>query len=227
MTKEMKIGLGLAGVIIVLFGALFILNNYNYNQTLIREKNPNLTEEQRQAYDDRLTQADVQLAKTDLTDQSRYDLHMYKGVQLQGLGKYELAVQSFMEADKVMADNANTYVAMYTAQMDMNDIRGAQKSIRKAIELKPTDPDIWKKYIVMERERFGARDEQVRNMYQEALEKTNGHIDIVTSYAVFLEAIGDFGAAKGQWEKAIEINPANQSAYVSEIARIEAILKTQ
>jgi len=227
MTKEVKLGIGAVVLIVFLFAITVGLNHYNYEQSILREKDPKLSEESRKIYEDRLVQAETELVKSELTQDQRYEWLMYKSFQLFGLGKLQSSMDFLTQASLLKPENANPYVMMYTVQMDMQDNRGAHKNIKKALEVNPINPDIWKKYILLERERFGARDEQVRNMYQDALEKTNGHIDIVTSFAVFLESAGDLAGAKGQWEKAIEINPANQSAYVSEIARIEAILKTQ
>jgi len=224
MNKELKIGLVAGGVIVLLFALLFGLNHYNYQKSLIRETERNLTEDERKIYEDRLVLADTELAKEDLTTESRFDLLMYKGFQLYGLGQLESAVNYYTQATKILPENVNAYVAIHTAQLDMNDIRGAQKSIRKALELSPTDPDIWKRYIVLEKERFNAGDEQINNLYIDALRETQGHVDIITSYAVFLESTEKFQASIEYWQQAQTLNPEAHGLYQGEIDQLNTKL---
>lgn len=230
MKKEVKTGLIVLSALVVVVG-LFVtaawLNHYNYQKTLIYEKDPNLTQDERKIYEDRLAQADAELAKGDISIEQRYDWLMYKGFQLYGLGKYKEATNFIAQAVDLNPDNHTSYVAMYTVQLDMQDNRGAEKSIKRALELKPENADFWKKYIVLMQERFKLTTEEVSNLYKEALEKTSSNIDIITSYASFWESVGNNRFAVEYWQKAKTANPGNSTVYEAEITRLDQKIQAQ
>jgi tetratricopeptide (TPR) repeat protein len=227
MNTQTKVILSGVLVLVLFFAGLTWLNHYNYQSSLIREKDPGLTQDQRKIYEDRIALADAELAKSDLTQDQRFNALMSKGFQLYGLGKLEQSIEWYVKAAEVRPEDPNAYVAMYTSQLDMQDNRAAQKSIKQALELQPLNADAWKKYIVLERERFRAGNETLDGLYQEALSKTGHNIDIHTSYAVFLEGIGNLQGAKEQWQKSVEVYPANKAAYENEIRRLDQVIQTQ
>lgn len=222
MNTKVKLGLVAAAIIVLLVAIFFGMNFSTQQDNFIKEKDPQLTQEERKIYEDRLAEANEALKNQNLDNDERYNWVMFKGFQLHGLGKLEDALKQFIEASKLKPEDSTAQVSLYTVYLDMQDNESARESIKKAIELKPTDPDIWKKYILLEKERFNASNELLTNLYSEALSKTNNHVDIITAYATFLEEIGNLQAAKEYWQKAVEANPGRRSLYEEEIKRLEA-----
>jgi len=70
-----------------------------------------------------------------------------------------------------------------------------------------------------------ASNEELNNLYREALDKTNNGVDIITSYAIFLETTGDLQGALDKWKQATVSNPTNKSVYATHIKRLEALIK--
>lgn len=227
MTKEFKLGLGAVIAVVLLLAITAGLNYYNYERSIIKEKDPKLSDESRKIYEDRLVQAEAELAKPDLTQDQRYEWLMFKSFQLFGLGKLQESMDYLIQASVLKPENPNPYVMMYTVQMDMQDNKGAHVNIKKALSLNPLSADAWKKYILLEKERFKAGEEQLINIYNEALVKTNNHVDVTSSYAVYLESIGRLQPAVDQWKKAIEQNPSKQAVYEQEINRLNDKIQAQ
>ncbi|HYF97712.1 MAG TPA: tetratricopeptide repeat protein [Coxiellaceae bacterium] len=227
MNKEVKIGLAAAGIIVILLAALAGLDYWMEQRKIVKEKDPNLTQEERAIYEERLATAREMINNPDLNDSQRFDWYMQQGFQLYGLGKLAEASDSYKEALKFRPEDPNAYVALYAVQLDMQDNDSALKNIQKAVELKPTDPDIWKKYILIQKERFGVAGQELNDLYLQALEKTLNNVDINTAYAVHLEQVGNLQAAMEYWQKAAELNPSARPLYEIEIKRLDEAIKAQ
>jgi tetratricopeptide (TPR) repeat protein len=134
----------------------------------------------------------------------------------------------FEQAKDLKPNEYTIYTAMYQTQLEMNDNRGARASIKKALELRSSDPDLWRKYIAVMQERFGSSTEDLDSIFHEALTKTAGTpnaVDMITVYAQFLEATGRIGDAIINWRKAIEVFPDRKTVYEAEIKRLETQLQ--
>lgn len=225
MNKEFKLGLVACLVLILLVAGFIWWPHYNYQRNLIKSVDRHLSQEDQKTYEDRLAQANADLQKNDLSNEQRYNLLMNKGFQLYALGRLSEAVDAFADAARINSQDFTSYVAMYTAQLDMQDNRGAEKSILRAIELKPADADIWKKYIQLQMDRFAANNDQLNSLYQQALDKTHQSTDIVTAYASWLEKSGDLSKAKEYWQKAAIADSSNKKVYDAQIKRIDDLIK--
>jgi tetratricopeptide (TPR) repeat protein len=195
-------------------------NNSPYPATVAR----NLTAESRQIYQQRLEAAQNQLGelkKNNVVEaKDFFTAYMQIGAQYYGLGELAKARDYYQQALAQTPGNYNGWVALYTVTLEQGDNQTAKQAILKAAELKPNDPDIWQKYIIMMQERFGAGKEELAGMYKEALAKTNNHIDMIIAYAQFLEQQGDKQGALEQWQQAVALHPDN-SAYQQELKRLQ------
>ena len=217
MNKNLlKIGISILVIILGLFLLVQPSNNF------VEEKDPQLTVEERLIVENRLQEAQKKMAEA-LTNEEKFYAWMQIGFGQYGLGKYKEAKKSFLEAVDLEPNNYVVYVALYQVDLDRQDNQSARKSIKKAISLKETNPDLWRKYIQLEADRFFASSEELNSFYQEALVKTFSHIDIETSYAQFLEKSGNLKSALDAWKKIYEqmLDPL----YLGEIERLEALLK--
>src|SRR6185503_4071899 len=178
-----------------------------------------LTEKQRQTYEGQLAQADADLAAAS-TDQDKSNFYQDKGLALASLGRSDEAKQAYAESIRLNPNNAGAYSGLFALQVNTEDFDGAQQSIRKAIELEPTSTR-WKKYIAFSQEQLNASDEAINTLYQDSLRSVKNNKELITSYARFLEEIGNKPAAIEQWKKAIEIDAEHKAKYEAEMTRLQ------
>ena len=234
MNEEMSAGGGSAfggnkqlifGVIIaiLLLGGFIGYNRWSESRkqaSFIQEVDRKLSDEDRKIYEDRLVEAEKFIAEAQ-DNQAKSDALVYKAVQLSGLGKLALARDVFLEAAKVNPENFNIYVHLYQVYFEMGDYKQAESGIQKSLELKSDNPDAWTRYILLEVEKFNRPEREIRDLYAQAGEAVLEKSDIYTSYARYLEKIGDLQGAKEYWQKAIESNPTGRNIYEAEIKRID------
>lgn len=228
-----KIILVLTLIILVIYGAVFLNkkddkpNDTSVNSTFITVKDSNLTEEEKRIIEDKIADIQKKIMKTkDATDKEKYNLMMQLGFQKNVLGKLAEARDAFLAATEIQSEDYTAPIALFHIYADMGDNQSARESIKKAIELRPENADSWRQYVQFEKERFGATNEKLEEIFLEAMTKTNSSVDIITVYAQFLEEKGDLQSAIEEWEKAIVAFPQNKNLYQQEILRIESkILK--
>lgn len=187
---------------------------------IVQEVDRKLTAEDRKIYEDRLVEAEKFIAEAK-DNQAKSDALIYKAVQLSGLGRIAQARDVFLEAASVNPENYNIYVHLYQVYFEMGDYKQAESSIKKSLELQPNNPEGWRKYILLEVEKFNRRERKIRDLYSQAEQAVRAKIDIYTDYARYLEKIGDIEGAIKQWEKAKESFPDKKDLYEKEIKRLE------
>lgn len=199
----------------------------NARPPIITEKRPDLTEDERRIVDDRLKQVLEKIEKPPegATSIEKYSWNMQAGFQKMALGKYSEAKEYFVAASAIQPADYTAWVAMYEATLAMNDYETARENIKKAISLDSSNPDLWRKYIQLEKEKFKAPDSQLDQLFSEALASTGSDVNIITIYAQFLEEKGDLKGAIEQWKKAIAANAGNKELYQAEITRLEGLMK--
>src|SRR3989344_5355254 len=182
MNEEMSAGGGSAfggnkqlifGVIIAI---LILVGFIGYNRwsesrkqaSFIQEVDRKLSDEDRKIYEDRLVEAEKFIAEAQ-NNQDKSDGLIYKAVQLSGLGKLALAKDVFLEAADIKPENFNIYVHLYQVYFEMGNYKQAEASIQKSLELQPNNPDAWKKYILLEVEKFNKPESEIIGLYAQAL----------------------------------------------------------
>jgi tetratricopeptide (TPR) repeat protein len=226
MPKKVKIGIITAVTLVLVFAGYAAYKNWNYKASFVKEVNRNLSAEDRKVYEDRIIAAKKGLEEAQ-SDEEKFNWTMNLGFNQYGLGSLADARKTFEQAIKLRPEDANAHVALYQVQVDQGDNNGALASIRTAIRIEQENPDIWKKYVQLMIDRFSADNNTVSALYSDAVNKTNSHIDIITSYAAWLEKSGNYQAAKEYWQKAIQKSPANKKLYEAEIKRLDALIKQQ
>jgi tetratricopeptide (TPR) repeat protein len=185
-----------------------------------------LSDEAVKIYEERLKKVDEALSQAQ-DREARFESYMSKGFTLDGLGRLKDARDTFMEASTLFPEDHRPYKALFQIKLEMTDLLGAKEDGRKALKLAPDDTDLWIKYIEAESDKYKASNDIISATYSEALVKTNFHIDIITSYASWLERVGNLQASREYWEKAIVVNPGAKKIYEAEINRIDKVLKQQ
>src|SRR3989338_1336909 len=201
-----------------------IWQNQTEQPSFTEEVDRKLTAEDRKIYEDRLREAEKFIAEAK-DNQEKSDALIYKAVQLSGLGQLAFARDVFLEAAKVNPENFNIYVHLYQAYFEMEDYKQAETSIQKSLELQPNNPDAWIRYILLEVEKLNKPESEIRGLEAQAEVAVKVKTDIYTSFAGYLEKIGDIEGAIKQWEKAIEGFPDNKDIYEAEVNRLESMLR--
>lgn len=212
----------LLGVILVLIlGAVgyYYYTVQKYEASLIKTVERNLTEEERARFENRIRSAELGLERTD-SDSERYNYYTNKALALKALGRLEEARNEFKKAIKLEPENATAHTNMSSLLTEMNDIKGAEKSLNVALSLKPTSSR-WKMLIELHKEKMGATNEELKEIYVLALAQDPYDTDMVIAYATFLGEIGEYQAAKDQWMKAIEYRPKDKGKYEAEIKKLD------
>lgn len=115
-------------------------------------------------------------------------------------------------------------------QVKLGDLNQAFSSATRAVSNEPANSTYWKWEISVARmmkDKKGITPTSpefratIEPIYKEAFVATKNNIEMVTSYAVFLEDVGDKKMAVEYLQKAIEINPAAKSSYELEIVRLQ------
>lgn len=138
------------------------------------------------------------------------------------LGEYGLAKTYYEKALAEDPQNANIMSSYSSHLAAMGDKKGALTVIDDAIDLLPSNSNLWRWKIALEMER-GTSGRRLEKIYKTALEAVETKIDIISIYAGFLEEQKRYEEAIAQWEEAMTIYPANEALYIEEINRIKAI----
>ncbi len=222
MPNKVKIGIIICLLLLVAVGIFSWFAKNKEESKFIREKDPQLTTENRKIFEDRLASSEQKLNNAQ-NDEDKFSWNMQIGYNLQALGKLSEAKRYFKDAIELKPENIVGYTALFQVQVDMTDYESARTSIKKAISLNPVNTDIWRKYILLEKEKFSASNDILNSFYLEALSKTNNSTDITTVYAEHLEASGNLQGALDQWKIATQQYPTNK-IYQAEVARLKKAL---
>ncbi|MBX4211188.1 MAG: tetratricopeptide repeat protein [Candidatus Yanofskybacteria bacterium] len=142
------------------------------------------------------------------------------------LGNYKEARDAFKKALSSDPNSSFTAGANFDYAkllISMEDYKGARKALEKSLKLQPTNGTYWETYIHLQLDHFGVSDKKVRELYQDAVKKSNSDPVIMSNYAAYLEQAGDRQAALDQWKALLTKYPANQQA-PKEIERLQKLL---
>lgn len=222
MERIVKLAILACVLIVLAFGAAAIYLKQNYSASFSKETNNNLTAEQRQDYDSQLRELSVKLDAAKVNDE-KYTLYTRQGDVLHALGRLSDAKSSYEKAIDLKPDEYIARLGLYQTQLDMNDKKGALKTI-KAINIKhPELTEAWFNYIALEKELNPDKD-NINDAYVNALAKTGNHILIMKEYAKWLEESGNLATAREYWQEILERDPGHKAEYNAEIKRLDTLL---
>jgi tetratricopeptide (TPR) repeat protein len=222
----------IAALVVLILAAAGV--GYKYRSKIfkhtIKSVQPTLNADEQKGVEDKVSQTeqkikDIGKKSDDAAKTEKFNLYMTLGFQQYSLGKLADARSSFETAKDIDPKNAGVWASIYQASNDMQDYSAARDAIKTAMFLQPDNSDYWKWYIDLQRQHFGASVADINGYYTDAIAKTSQSLDIITSYANYLESIGDIGGATNQWRLAAQQDPKN-AAYKAEITRLEKIEST-
>jgi len=221
MNKQLIFGIIICLILVGAIVGYLTWQNQKQEANFIEEVDRKLSDEDRKIYEDRLIEAKKFIAEAQ-DNQAKSDALIYKAVQLSGLGKLAFARDVFLQAADVNPENFNIYIHLHLVYFEMEDFKSAESSIRESLRLNANNPDAWKKYILLEIEKFDRPESEIRELYGQAEGAVREKTDIYTDYARYLETIGDKAGAIQQWQKAAESYPENKDLYEGEIERLSS-----
>jgi tetratricopeptide (TPR) repeat protein len=213
------------GLIILIIIILLVRNNDSKTTTLedgtqiIKEQLTNLSAEERQLLESQIAGFNEQLKSLDgdkFVDEKNSLYYKLASAQSK-LGKYEDALSTL---DKISSDNkiqARIWALRTNIYRDMGDKGKALEAANNALQLDRENPAYWLAAI----EFSTANNDEKKKQYEEALKLTQNDIDIVVSYAKFLESIGDKPGAILFWQKAGQTDEKNKAKYDAEVSRLQ------
>lgn len=196
-------------------------------KNLITYKDPQLTDQEKQGIQKQLDDAEAALKNlpANASGEQRYRGYMQVGLINYELGQYSKAQEVYKEAQKLDPNNPIAYHELFVVENAMHDYGAAKTDIEKAVQLAANNPQYWRDRVELVRNHFNPTNSEIEKLYQDALTATNNSVDVITSYAQFLEEKGDLQGAVTQWKAAIDKNPSATTAYQQEIERIQANLR--
>jgi tetratricopeptide (TPR) repeat protein len=220
------IGAAILAVLVIAGGLLLYERN---SKEIINYKEPNLSQEDREKAEHRLSEAIAALEQVnqDVGVEDIFNKHMDVGRAYYILGHYKEAEENFKKALEYLPVHGGAWSTLAELQTDMGKYEDARTSINKAIETDPSDADYWKRYLILAEEKLNISPAGMDNFYNEAFFKTNFHIDIITAYASYQEKKGNYVSAINYLKIAKEKNPDNAAAYDAEIDRLQELVNQQ
>lgn len=220
MKKILKFGLLVIILAAALYGGQKLYEKYDTSKYGLAEIDNLDAEQQRKVLEEQLK--DYQERAAGLPEGSstseRYAVYVKLAEIQNRLGMYREAIASI---DKIAEERQGTsriwglYAQSYVGLGDSKVL--VLENIKKALAIDDQSGEYWKIYIDASQD---LPAEELDKLYTEAVAKTNNELEIVKSYARFLEKTGNKEKAIGYWETARNINPDGIVEYDAEIARL-------
>ncbi len=159
--------------------------------------------------------------------EAEYGKYLQQGMDAEGVAErtnnkdsYNLAIDMFKKAIDISGgkvwvpylDLGNVYVAK-------GDYQNAENAFNKAIDISGGDPIVYTAKIQLYRYDLKKSNDEIKSLYQEAINKTFGNVNIILSYASFLNDIGDYKGALDNYKLVLKKYPDDQ-AVKNEVNRL-------
>lgn len=211
-------------VISVLLGVSAYTKRVTREQNLILVKQVNVSVEDRKVYEQRIQKnidALTKVAPEKKLEQGEF--YQMIANDYMALGQLGEAKKNIEAAIKLAPKNPAFYQGYAILLDQMNDDKDALDAINKALDIRPELSDYWLVKISVI-SRMNASTDEIKEIYESAIQKTKPNIDMITAYARYLESIGDTQGAIDQWNAAIIKNADGKSMYQPEITRLTSML---
>ena len=190
------------------------------SQIFVAEKKE-LTEEQRKKIEAEIDGSLAQLRGLDGDQftEDRDKLNTKLAGLYNQLGEYQKALDVLEKVTQGYKDKTARVWAYYIkSYRGLNDKPKGLEAANKALALDNENPQ----YLLAQIEfTENKTSDEIKQMFENALKKSDNDIDVVTSYAKYLEQIGDKPGAIQFWQKAGEIDDKDKATYDAEIGRLQ------
>ncbi|MFH0873369.1 MAG: hypothetical protein V1846_00810 [Candidatus Komeilibacteria bacterium] len=172
-------------------------------------KNPNLTAEQAQIFQQRFDETKKSL-QANSDDFSRW---LYLGVLKKGIGDYEGARDVFLYAGQIRPQSSTPFVNLadlYT--YFLNEPIKAEENIKKAIANDPNDYNLYLSLADIYRYKFPERQGAYEQTMLEAIVKFPDNANLIAPLAGYFRDTNQTQKAIEWYEKLVKLNPDNTAA---------------
>lgn len=225
--KRIIIGSLVLGVIVItcsIYG-IYKVNYNNHQKTLVLSKDLGLTQQEKQMFVDKINDLKDQISKRPSDNDFVYKANVDIASNYMGMGEYKTSLEWLNKAVNIFPDKPLAYGQTGEVQRLMKDYDKATENFRKALALTPENANLWAALIDTYKVSNTYTAQGMKDLYEEALSKTNSSINIVTLYAQFLQTNNDLPGAVKYWKIAIEKNPQDSALYQAEIDKIQSSVK--
>lgn len=192
----------------------------NTGDQIVKERLVNLSGDERKLLESQLagyTEQIKGLSGDSFVDQRDALSLKIAGVEYK-LGKYQDAVDTLSKVSEAKQKEPRIWALYTNIYKDMGDKVKALDSAHRALEMDKENPSFW--MAVLDLSTDIPNDEQKKN-YENAINRTDNNVDIITSYAKFLEKIGDKPGAILMWQKAGQLDDKDKATYDAEVKRLQ------
>lgn len=198
------------------------MNGTPSNEQRITYKDPQLTEEQKKVFLDKIAKSEAEL--TEFSSESKkedvYQRYLAIASNYVPLGEFAKAQAWYLKAGKLLPQYPLPWYAVAVVESDMREYSSAEMHIDKAIALDPANPEYWRFKIDLKKS-LGADAETMEALFAEAQKSTSDHVDILTVHAKYLGDQDNIVPAVKLWRAAIEKNPEARASYEAEIKKLQ------
>lgn len=159
-------------------------------------------------------------------DPKNLDLYLALGLTEKSLGHLSRAADAYKKGIEQNDSFYLFYLNLAAVYEDMGRYDDAQKIIMLAIEKKPTEPESHKRLANLFKAHFQDRSDDLDAIYQEAIERTRGDLDLMKEYARFLEDRRQYRDAWIYWQEVARQSP-DPTLAEQEVDRLAEILGVQ
>lgn len=225
---------GISKYFLPIFGIIIVVGFFVFiSQTAgnkLPQKQRQLTAEQRKTYEEKIEKNKEYLRTFVISDELKAteaaNVNIFIAQQYYGLGDLQKAKEAYEEALKIFPNFEQALVGLSLVYGEAEKYEEAKNVLKQALDKNSESPELWVRYI----DSFKVKDfnsEEIQNLYEQALDKTQRNIDVLTQAAVFYEQQKDFKKAIEFWEEAGEKNPAGLELYKREIERLKTVNSKQ
>ena len=174
-----------------------------------QNKNPNLTAQQFQLFQQRFNETKEILQK----EPDLFDSWLYLGILKKGVGDYEGARDVFLYAAKLRPGSSPPFANLadiYT--YFLNEPQKAESAIKQAIANDPDDYNFYISLADIYRYKFPDRQGMYEQTMLEALAKFPDNVNLIAPLAAYFRDTDQIQKAIEWYEKLVILSPANQMA---------------
>lgn len=195
---------------------------------IVDYRDPQLTQEQKQSFLDRIAIQEEVLAKFSSDDKSaeKYQTLLLLGSENLPVGELKKARDYYLAAAMLFPNEPEPHFGAATADRARNNFSEAEKQIQTTLELKPANTDYWRFYLELGEYHLNFTPERMTAYIEDAIAKTNNHPDIYTWAAGHYKRKGDLVKAVTFWNKAKESYPDGAHIYDREINALLEQIRT-
>jgi len=148
----------------------------------------------------------------------KYNNYLTQGIKYKGEGdaghkeSYSKAIDEFKKAVEISEEKVwIPFLNLGYVYQAMGDNKSAEETYNKALEISNGDVIVYLAKIDLYRYSFKKTNDEIKNIYKEALAKAYENSNLVLSYAVFLRDSGEYSEALKYYEALLKSYPDNDN----------------